>query len=292
MSERCDRESTPRDSVDVLLESWAQQRPDLDVSPLAILGRLGRVQAHLDDRLAAILDGYGVSAASFSVLTTLQRLCPCGPVSQRLLADELGLTAGTVSVRIDRLVDDGLAERRPDPTSKRNVLIELTDRGRALFDRIAPVHLANEDRLLAALAADERDLLGDLLRKLLVEFEGSTTSDSTDRLGLFLSPAHVTIELRQSVGLPRVPGLLVRAVDDGSVAAGAGIRAGDVLVRAGGRELRSSSSLYAAIEDAEEELAVELLRGSETVETSIRLAGAAITGRAAAAPARGGEHCV
>jgi DNA-binding MarR family transcriptional regulator len=293
MSERCDRECTPRDSVDGLLDSWAQQRPDLDVSPVAIVGRLGRVQGHLDDQLAAILGGFGVSAASFAVLTTLQRLCPCGPVSQRLLADELGLTPGTVSVRIDRLADDGLVVRRPDPASKRNVLIELTDRGRALFDRVAPAHLANEDRLLSALAPDERELLGDLLRKLLVEFEGSSAaSDGPDRIGLFLAPAHVTIEMRESVGLPRVPGLLVRAVEDGSAAARAEIVAGDVLVSAGGRELRSSSSLYAAIEEAGDELAIDLLRGNERVVAQLRLAEAVIAGRAAAAPVRRGEHCL
>jgi DNA-binding MarR family transcriptional regulator len=294
MSDRCDRECTPRDSVDAVLESWAGQRPDLDVSPVAVVGRLGRVVGHLDEQVGAVLGTFGVTAPSFSVLATLQRLCPCGPVSQRLLADELGLTPGTVSVRIDRLVDDGLVLRRPDPASKRNVLIELTDRGRGLVERIAPVHLANEDRLLSALSSEERELLGDLLRKLLVEFEGSGASpDGTERLGLFLTPAHVTIEMRESVGLPRVPGLLVRAVEDGSPAADAGILAGDVLVSAGGRELRSSSSLYAAIEDAEEELGIELLRGDREVATSLRLAPAhAITGRAAAGPGRRGEHCV
>jgi DNA-binding MarR family transcriptional regulator len=294
MGDRCDRECTPRDSVDALVESWAGQRPDLDVSPLAIVGRLGRVVGHLDDEEATVLGTFGVTAPSFAVLATLQRLCPCGPVSQRLLAGELGLTPGTVSVRIDRLVEDGLVIRRPDPASKRNVLLELTDRGRALVDRIAPVHLANEDRLLSALSAEERELLGDLLRKLLVEFEGSGGSpDGTERLGLFLTPAHVTIEMRESVGLPRVPGLLVRAVEDGSPAADAGIQTGDVLVAAGGRELRSSSSLYAAIEDADDELAIDLLRGDREVETCLRLTTVhAISGRAAAGPGRRGEHCV
>ena len=98
--------------------------------------------------------------------------------------------------------------------------------------------------------------------------------------------------MRESVGLPRVTGLLVRAVEDGSPAAEAGIRAGDVLVSAGGRELRSSSSLYAAIEDAAHELVVDLLRGSETIATSVRLTEAALTGRAATAPSRRGEHCL
>ena len=65
-----------------------------------------------------------------------------------------------------------------------------------------------------------------------------------------------------------------------------------MLVSAGGRELRSSSSLYAAIEDADDELGIELLRGTETVAARLRLEDAAITGRAATAPSRRGEHCV
>jgi DNA-binding MarR family transcriptional regulator len=294
MSERCDRECTPRDSVDTLVDAWRAQRPGIDVSPVAVVQRLGRVQGHLDDQLAATLGNFGVTQPSFAVLVALQRLCPCGPVSQRLLADELGLSPGTVSVRIDRLADDGLVERRPDPSSKRNVLIELTDRGREVFERVAPAHLANEDRLLSALDADERELLGGLLRKLLVEFEGSSLpEEATERLGLSLTPAHVTIEMRESVGLPRVPGLLVRSVAAGSPAAAAGIQAGDVLVGAGGRELRSSSSLYAAIEDAADRLDVELLRGNERHDATLALApGRTLTGRAAGAAARRGEHQV
>jgi S1-C subfamily serine protease len=101
-------------------------------------------------------------------------------------------------------------------------------------------------------------------------------------------PAHVTIEMRESVGLPRVAGLLVRSVEPGSPAHAAGVAAGDVLIRAGGRELRSSSSLYAAIQDASERLTVTLLRGSEQRRVRIVLAGAddvALTGPVAGAHA-------
>jgi Winged helix DNA-binding domain len=145
-------------------------------------------------------------------------------------------------VRIDRLVEEGLVTREPDPDARRNVLFALTPKGRELFERVVPAHLANEARLLSALSEPERRLLSDMLRKLLVEFEGSVPPRPDGaRLGLQLVPAHVTIELRESVGLPRVPGLLVRAVEPGSAAEAAGIAVADVLIEAGGRELRSSS---------------------------------------------------
>jgi DNA-binding MarR family transcriptional regulator len=268
---RSDHDCTPCDSVDALLASWAEQRPDLDMTPVAVVSRLARVRDFIDEQLAAVFGNYGLTAPSFAVLVTLARLGgESAGVSQRRLADELSLTPGTVSVRIDRLVEEGLVTREPDPDARRNVLVALTPKGRELFERVVPAHLANEARLLSALAEPERKLLSDMLRKLLVEFEGSVPPEPDGaRLGLLLVPAHVTIEMRESVGLPRVPGLLVRAVEPGSAAEAAGIAVADVLIEAGGRELRSSSSLYAAIEDAGPRLQIRLLRGDE--EHAVRI---------------------
>jgi DNA-binding MarR family transcriptional regulator len=285
--ERCDRDCTPSDSVDVLLASWARQRPDLDMSPIGIVSRLGRVRDYLDAQLAVVYGNYGLTPPDFAVLVTLARLEVASGVSQRRLADELGLTAGTVSVRVDHLVEQGLVRRDADPDSKRNVLVTLTDHGQNLFDRVAPAHLANADRLLTALTADERDLLTGLLRKLLAEFEGSEREGADSRrLGLRLTPAHVTIEVRMSVGLPPVPGLLVRAVEERSPAAEAGVQVGDVLIEAGDRQLRSSSSLYAALNEAGDALRVTLLRGNHQMEAQVTLP----RGREPAAPAASGRH--
>jgi DNA-binding MarR family transcriptional regulator len=294
---RCDRECTPCDSVDALLTSWAEQRPDLEMKPVGVVSRLSRVRDFIDAQLAAVFGNFGLTTPSFAVLVTLARLGgESAGVSQRRLADELGLTPGTVSVRIDRLSEDGLVSRVPDPDARRNVLVALTPKGRELFERAVPAHLANEARLLSALTEDEQKLLADLLRKLLVEFEGSAPpAPDGGRLGLLLVPAHVTIEMRASVGLPRVPGLLVRAVEPGSAAEAAGILPADVLIEADGRELRSSSSLYAAIEDAGQRLRLRLLRGDQ--ENVVRVAldpQHPISGRAAASPDTGarGAHAV
>jgi DNA-binding MarR family transcriptional regulator len=280
----------PCDSVDRLVASWGEKRPDLDMSSVEVVTRLGRVRDHIDERLATVFANFGLTTPAFAALVTLARLDDGGPgVSQRRLAHELGLTPGTVSVRVDRLAEEGLVTRTPDPEVRRNVLITLTDKGRELFERAVPAHLDNEARLLAALDDDEHRLLAGLLRKLLVEFEGSTNpADAGPHLGLLLVPAHVTMEMRASVGLPRVAGLLVRSLEPGSPAQAAGVAPGDVLIRAGGRELRSSSSLYAAIQDAPERLTVTLLRGNEELRVRIALDGdddVPVTGPAAGAHA-------
>lgn len=85
--------------------------------------------------------------------------------------------------------------------------------------------------------------------------------------GLTLAPAHHTLDARHAVGLPDLIGLLVRDALPGSWAEHAGIRQGDVLVRAAGSDLRSITTLYAAISDAllAGTLTVELVRGEKTI---------------------------
>lgn len=269
-----DHACIPADSVDRLLAQWAAVRPDLDFTPVGVISRLGRVRSHVDGELHRVFAAHGLTAPSFAVLVTLARLSDPGGVPQRRLMDELGLTSGTVSVRMDRLVEQGLIERRTDPDDRRNSRIAMTARGRELFERIVPEHLDNERRVLAALSPGEQDLLAALLRKLLVEFEGSVPpEDAPQRLGLTVAPAHATIALRRQVGLPPDAGLLVRAVRDGGPAAAAGIEPGDVLVRAGGRELRAIAGLYAALGEApvSGRLRVGLLRGTGRRDVTVRL---------------------
>jgi DNA-binding MarR family transcriptional regulator len=283
-TDRC----VPRDSVDALLASWQARRPDLDFAPVGVIARLSRLRSHLDGAIEEVFAAHGLTSANFAVLVTLARIEDEGGVSQRRLMEELGLTSGTISVRMDRLVEEGLVERRPDPASGRNTLITLTARGRELFERVVPAHLDNERRLLAALSREEEDELATLLRKLLVEFEGALPPDGgPSRVGLTVAPAHVTMAMRKSVGLEPVAGLLVRAVDDDSPAAAAGIKTGDVLVRASRRNLRSVADLYAAIDEAGNRLRIDLLRGNDRTHATLTLGKSRPDGKNAKTAGRG-----
>lgn len=114
------------------------------------------------------------------------------------------LTSGTMSVRIDRLEAEGLVNRRVDPSSARNTLISLTGRGRGLVEAVVPAHLRNARRLLSALSGEELEALAGLLRKLLVEFEGSAPPvDASVRLGLTLAPVHSPPSCARRSGCPR-----------------------------------------------------------------------------------------
>jgi DNA-binding MarR family transcriptional regulator len=242
------------------------------MSPVAIVSRLERVRRVIDYELDATFAEYGLNGPDFAALVTLRRLDQPEGVSQRKLMAALRLTSGTVSIRVDRLFERGLVTRSPDLQDRRNTLVALSEAGRALFERVAPAHLATEKRLLASLSSEQAEQLAALLRQLLVSFEGSTHGGEFPPLGLVLAPAHVTVEMRRALGLAEVVGLLVRYVAQGSRADLAGVKIGDVLVQAGSRELRSVISLYAAMNDtcAKGSLTVSVVRGTdESLEVNV-----------------------
>ena len=83
------------------------------------------------------------------------------------------------------------------------------------------------------------------------------------RLGIALAPPHVARKLRRSVGLPERDGLLVRGVEPGGPADRAGIERGDLIVAAGDTELKRLDDIHAALDAAEDELELTLVRGTD-----------------------------
>lgn len=89
---------------------------------------------------------------------------------------------------------------------------------------------------------------------------------ASPRLGVALAPPRVARRMRRAVGLPEQDGLLVRAVEDGSPAARAGIERGDLLAAAAGNRLEGVDALYEALDavpDAGGRLELTVVRGTE-----------------------------
>jgi DNA-binding MarR family transcriptional regulator len=263
-----------RDSIARVIAGWRATRPDLPVEPISVTARLARLNALTSRRLEATFARFGTRGADFAVLATLVRLGD-ERVSQRRLASELGLSAGTMSLRIDRLVNQGVAARAPDAEDGRGALISLTDRGRELFEACAPEHLANSAEVLAGLTEDERGQLGRLLGKLLYTLEDEDPDDRLPALlGLVVDGAPVALERRREVGLSPVPGLLVRHVDPAGAAAASGLRPGDLLTSADRRPLRTPHDLEAAVAQSRgrrRAVTLEVTRGAEPLR--VRLIG-------------------
>jgi serine protease Do len=93
-----------------------------------------------------------------------------------------------------------------------------------------------------------------------------------------VAPSQVARRLRSSVGLPERDGLLVRGVEDGSLAAKAGIREGDLIVEAAGRPVADADELFEALGAAGDTYEVKIVRGTE--ERTIAVGGTAVAGEA------------
>jgi DNA-binding MarR family transcriptional regulator len=156
------------DGVDEILAQWRRERPDLDHSPIGVVGRISRLARELERRLEPVYKAHGLEPGWHDLLATLRRNGPPFRMRPTDLTSTLMLTSSGTTKRLDRLERAGLVVREPDPGDRRGTLIALTDKGRKLIDGLTPDHLANEDRLLAALAPDERERLAELLRQLLL----------------------------------------------------------------------------------------------------------------------------
>jgi DNA-binding MarR family transcriptional regulator len=251
-----------------VIAGWEAARPDLSVEAIAITARLPRLTAILCPRLESVFERFGIRGADFAVIGTLVRLGGV-PVTQRRLGRELGLSAGTVSLRLDRLERRGLVQRDDDPDDGRAAAVSVTRTGMELFEACAPEHLANAQALLEGLDERERDQLGKLLGKLLYTLEEPEPRDRLEpELGLLVDDAPIALEQRTAVGLAPLAGLLVRHVAPSGPAAASGIRPGDLLTVANGRSLRSRHDLQLALSQSRrrgQALALEITRGAEAL---------------------------
>jgi len=267
-----------RDLIDDALDAWAREGPDLKVQPVAVVMRVNRLAAHFHAELDAVFAEFGLSNPSFELLATLRRAGhPCR-MSQRQLADTLGLTAGTISLRVKHLLGQGLVTLEADSTDRRVSFVRLTDRGRQRFDEAAPAHLANEEDLLRALSSEEQAALARLLRKLLLSFEGAPASQTPARaVGLRIG-ARPLDPPRGTAGVRRRPaGVRVGAVEPASPAAAAGLQRGDVIVGVAGQPVRSPGSLNRAIALVRHagQFTVRVDRGSQVQDLVVTITGAA-----------------
>jgi DNA-binding MarR family transcriptional regulator len=156
------------DEIDRIVEQWNRERPDLDVSPTHTLQRVTRLSMLQSVSFAQVFARYGVSFGEYLVLAALRRAGPPYRMNPTRLFNSVILSSGAMTNRLNRLEEMGLVERQPDPSDPRGRLVVLTDRGRELVDIAVLDHLENEERLLGALDAAERDQLAGLLRKLLL----------------------------------------------------------------------------------------------------------------------------
>lgn len=159
------------DHVDRILAQWRTERPDLEVAPMGLIGRIKRLMAHLSREMGETWAAHGLNAASFDVLATLRRSGPPFALSPGDLIASTMVTSGTMTNRIDQLEKAGLVERKQSDADRRSFLISLTDKGFYVIDAAVTAHVENQARLVSGLSRQHQDQLDSLLKKFLAEFE-------------------------------------------------------------------------------------------------------------------------
>jgi DNA-binding MarR family transcriptional regulator len=159
------------DEVDRIVDAWRRERPDLDFSPLQVLSRVGRLSRHLERARRAAFAASDLESWEFDVLSALRRAGTPYQLSPKALLQQTLVSSGTMTNRIDRLVERRLVERRTDPHDGRGILVLMTPAGQERVDAAISELLAAESELLEALPRADQERLAALLRKLSLDFD-------------------------------------------------------------------------------------------------------------------------
>lgn len=159
------------DEVDMIVEGWARVRGDFDAQPLAVFSRLLRLNRYVDRMRKRVFAAHNIESWEFEMLTALRRQgAPFRLTAGKLMRQTL-VSSGTVTNRIDRMVEHGLVKRLRDPEDKRIVHVQATPKGIEVVDGAMSDLLSAQQMRMAGMSEEEKRELANLLRVLLANFE-------------------------------------------------------------------------------------------------------------------------
>ena len=160
-----------RDSIDQMVESWEPELPGIDLEIEAAVQRINWIFRRLRRRMDETLADHDLSYEEWGLLGHLKLAGAPYMSTPGKLAQKQGLSSGAMTNRLDRLEEDGLIRRRPDPGDRRSFQVELTDKGHEVWLETVHAQAAKEAAIGAALSPRELAQLNQLLRKVLSELE-------------------------------------------------------------------------------------------------------------------------
>jgi len=155
------------DRVHAVIEAQQREFPRLDYSAKAVAARLVRLGTVFVAAIERVATGFGLSANEYVILCVLRGSGRPYRLPPKAIIPLMPLTSGGMTNILHSLARRGLIERLPDPSDRRGVLIQMTPDAIKLIDRAIAAHVAEEHRMVAALAPKERRALQKLLSKLL-----------------------------------------------------------------------------------------------------------------------------
>jgi DNA-binding MarR family transcriptional regulator len=160
------------DELDDMLEVWAREVPGLDPLTEGIVERIQKLAWRFNTSMDETLAEFGLDRRAFRVLGRLRASGPPYRVSAGRLADDLSLSSGAMTNRLDRLEAAGLVRRLPDPDDRRGTLVEPTEEGHAAWDRTVGTQARREALIAGQLSLEDREELHRLLRRLMKAIPG------------------------------------------------------------------------------------------------------------------------
>jgi DNA-binding MarR family transcriptional regulator len=160
-----------RDHVDRLLVQLEELgHPDIDLEVEGIVDRISSINKRIKKGMERILAEHELTWPEWHVMSRL-RLHANQRSSPGELADDLEISSGAMTSRLDRLEKQGFVRRLPDPADRRGIVVELTPDGKAAWDRTIGIAARREAFFASVLKKDEQRQLNKLLRKLMLAFE-------------------------------------------------------------------------------------------------------------------------
>lgn len=149
------------DPIERASELWTDRIGD--ASAMRAATSIMRVQQLLSHALELTLRPHGITFARYEVLALLS-FSRTGELPLSIIGDRLMVHPTSVTNAIDRLVDQGLVQRRADPADRRRVLASLTNAGETVV-RAATSDLMAMEFGLIELTKPDRDVLYEALRR-------------------------------------------------------------------------------------------------------------------------------
>ena len=132
-----------------------------EIHPRDLLVALLLVQNSLERRSEAFFQPFGLTGAQFNILNLLAG--PEGRMDQAAVVDLLLVGKSSISIVLNRMVRNGLVKREVHPRDRRQVVLILTPKGRALWREVSRRYEASVEKIFGSLPASRRrSFLGDL----------------------------------------------------------------------------------------------------------------------------------
>ena len=158
-----------KDLIDALRDDWARERPELDTSGMAVVGRLVLLGELLKKRITRELKAFDIGYTDLDVLATLRRSGAPYALRPADLLERVLIQSGSLTACLDRLERNGLVVRVPSPTDRRSLSVQLAPEGHSLVDRAIERRFADAVDCIAALSKADVSQLATHLRTLVLD---------------------------------------------------------------------------------------------------------------------------